>query len=262
MQKSNIFILSLFFAMLLLSSSAFIFSNVQAQSNATVTVSTATGGTTDITGTTTYPDGTSFTITATADNGYAFIDWIISTDSSSYNSIENPFTTTLAGGTTYSIQPEFDILQAPPGGNLPTQTANAAIVVLLASAGGSTSPAAGTYALADATTMQLKATANSGWVFSHWTICGSSMSHGGAPLNYAPTNNTYTVGHGYGYTYYYQPIFTQVGTPGSTATATPTASPAGTIAGMSTETWIIIGLVIVIVVMGIGLAVVAMRKKK
>jgi hypothetical protein len=261
MQKSNIFILSLFFAMLLLSS-AFAFSSVQGQGDATVTVSDAIGGTTDITGTTTYPDGTSFTITATADNGYAFIDWIITDDSGSTNSIENPYTTTLAGGTTYTIQPEFDVIRAPPGGNIPTQTANAAIVVVLSSAGGSTSPAAGTYALADATTMQLKATANSGWVFSHWTICGSSMSHGGAPLNYAPADNPYTVGHGYGYTYYYQPIFTQVGSPGSTATPTPTTSPAGTIAGMSTETWIIIGLVIVIVIILIGFAAFAMRKKK
>src|SRR5512141_896324 len=126
MQKSNIFILSLFFAMLLLSSSAFVFLSVKGQGDATVIVSTATGGTTDITGTTTYPDGTSFTITATADNGYAFIDWIISTDSSSINSIENPYTTTLAGGTTYTIQPEFDTVQAPPGGTLPTQMANAA----------------------------------------------------------------------------------------------------------------------------------------
>jgi hypothetical protein len=247
--------------MLLLSSSAFVFSSVQGQGDATVTVSTATGGTTDITGTTTYPDGTSFTITATADNAYAFIDWIITTDAGSTNSIENPYTTTLAGGTTYTIQPEFDLIQAPPGGTLPTQMANAAIVVMLPSAGGTTSPAAGTYAIADATTMQLKATANSGWVFSHWTICGSSMSHGGAPLNYAPTDNPYTVGHGYGYTYYYQPIFNQ-GTPGASATPTPTASAAGTIAGMSTDTWIIIALVVVIVIMGIGLAVVATRKKK
>jgi hypothetical protein len=265
MQKklTNVF-LGLFFAMLLLSSSAFVFSSVQGQGDATVTVSNVTGGSTDITGTTTYPDGTSFAITATADNGYAFIDWIISDGSSSTNSIENPYTTVLAGGTTYTIQPEFDLVQAPPGGTLPTQMANAAIIVMLPSAGGTTSPAAGTYALADATTMQLKATANSGWVFSHWTICGSSMSHGGAPLNYAPSDNPYTVGHGYGYTYYYQPIFAQVGSPGSTstATATPTASQAGTIAGMSTDTWIIIALVVVIIVMGIGLAVVVTRKKK
>jgi hypothetical protein len=260
MKKSNIFILSLFFAMLLLSS-AYVISSVQGQGNATVIVTAPSGGTTDVTGTNTYPDGTSFSITSTANDGYAFVSWTVSTDSSSYNSIDNPLTLTLSGGTTYTISADFELVQAPPGGNLPTNTANAAIVVVLPSAGGSSSPAPGTYAIADATTMQLKATANSGWVFSHWTICGSSMTHGGAPLNYAPTDNPYTVGHGYGYTYYYQPIFTQVGTPGSSATPTSSASAAGTIAGMSTDTWIIIALVVVIIVMGIGLAIVATRKK-
>jgi len=255
-------VLSLFFAMLLLSSSAVVFSSVQGQGDATVVVTAPSGGTTDVTGTTTYPDGTSFIITGTANDGYAFTSWTISTDTSSTNSIDNPLTLTLNGGTTYTISATFNLVQAPPGGNLPTNMANAAIVVVLASAGGSSSPAAGTYAMADATTMQLKATANTGWQFSHWTICGSSMTHGGYPLNYAPTDNPYTVGHGYGYTYYYQPIFTQVGSPGSTATATPTASAAGTIAGMSTDTWIIIALVVIIIIMGIGLAVVATRKKK
>lgn len=260
-RKSTLFIL-MFFAMLLLSSSYVV--SVQAQNDATVTVATSTGGTTDITGTTTYSDGTSFIINAIPDDGYAFVGWIISTDSSSTNSIDNPLTITLAGGTTYTIQPNFDLVIAPPGGNLPTNMSNAAIVVVLASAGGSTSPAPGTYAMADATTMQLKATPNSGWEFSHWTICGSSMSHGGYPLNYAPADNPYTVGHGYGYTYYYQPVFTQVASAGSSATptSTATAAPVGTMAGLTTDTWIIIALIVVIIVMAIGLAVVATRRKK
>jgi hypothetical protein len=260
-RKSTLFVLSLFFALLLLSSSYVL--SVQAQNDATVIVATTTGGTTDITGTTTYPDGTSFIINAIPDNGYAFVSWTISTDSSSTNSIDNPLTMALAGGTTYTIQPNFDLVIAPPGGNLPTNMSNAAIVVVLASAGGSTTPAPGTYAMADATTMQLKATPNSGWQFSHWTICGSSMTHGGYPLNYAPADNPYTVGHGYGYTYYYQPVFTQVASPGSSATPTPTATTTsvGTMAGLTTDTWIIIALIIVIIVMAIGLAVVARRHR-
>ena len=262
MQKSNILILSLFFATLLLSSSAVVFSSVQGQGNATVIVTAPSGGTTDVSGTNTYPDGTAFTITGTASDGYAFVSWTILTDTSSINSIDNPYTFTLNGGTTYTISADFELVQAPPGGTLPTNMANAAIVVVLPGAGGTSSPAPGTYAMADASTMQLKATASSGWQFSHWTICGSSMTHGGAPLNYAPTDNPYTVGHGYGYTYYYQPIFTQVGSPGSTATPTPTTSAPSTVAGMSTDTWIIIALVIVIIVMGIGLVVVATRRRK
>ena len=69
------------------------------------------------------------------------------------------------------------------------------------------------------------------------------MSHGGYPLNYAPTDNPYTVGHGYGYTYYYQPIFNQVGSPTASPTASTSSSPSGVIAGLSTDMWVIIGLV-------------------
>ncbi len=59
-KKSTIFISSLFIAMLLLSTSALVFSNVQAQGNATVIVSDVTGGAaTDNPGTNTYADGTS-----------------------------------------------------------------------------------------------------------------------------------------------------------------------------------------------------------
>ncbi len=260
-KKSTIFISSLFIAMLLLSTSALVFSSVQAQGNATVTVSDVTGGTTDNPGTNTYADGTSFTITATSNDGYAFVGWIVSTDLSSTNYIDNPLIITLTGGTTYTIEPDFQILLPAPGGNLPAPNTNAAIVVVLAAAGGTSTPAPGTYALADATNMKLTATANSGWQFSHWTICGSSMNHGGAPLNYAPSENPYTVGHGYGYTYYYQPVFTPVGSPQSSSSASPSSSPAG-MGGLSTETWIIVALIIVIIVMVIGFAAYTLRSKK
>jgi hypothetical protein len=258
-KKSKIFVLTLFFVVLLLSTSAFVFSNVQAQGDATVIVTDTTGGTTDISGTTTYPDGTSFSITATASDQYAFVDWIVSTDSGSTNYVDNPLTITLTGGTTYTILPEFQLLQAPPGGNLPSQMANAAIVVVLAGAGGTSSPAPGTYALADATNMKLTATPNSGWQFAHWTISGAPTTHGGYPTNFTPTDNPYTVGHGYGYTYYYQPVFTPVGSPEPSASPT---TPATTIGGMSLETWIIIALIIVIIAMAIGFAVFAARRKK
>ena len=180
-KKSTIFISSLFIAMLLLSTSALVFSSVQAQGDATVTVTDVTGGTTDNPGTNTYADGTSFTITATPNDEYAFVDWIVSTDSGSTNYFDNPLTITLTGGTTYTIRPEFQILIAPPGANLPAPNTNAAIVVVLAAAGGTITPAPGTYALADATNMKITATANSGWQFSHWTISGAPTTHGGYP---------------------------------------------------------------------------------
>ena len=200
------------------------------------------------------------------DSSYAFIGWTVSTDSSLTNYIDNPLTITLTGGTTYTIQPNFDIVLAPPGVTLPIplpiNMTNVAILVVLAAAGGSSSPAPGTYAINDPATLKLNATANSGWQFSHWMICGSSMNHGGYPLNYAPTDNPYTVGHGYGYTYYYQPVFTQVGSASSTPTASSSSSsPSGVIGGLSIEMLAIIALIIVIIIMAIGFAAYTVRRK-
>lgn len=258
-RKIKFLALIFFFAMLFTSISGVI---VNAQGDATVTVAVQTGGSTDVTGTNTYPDGTMFTITATPLDNYALIGWVVTTDTSSTNYLDNPLSITLAGGTTYTVAPQFSLLLAPPGQNLPNQNANAAIVVVLAAAGGTTSPAPGTYALADATNMQLKATAFTGWQFSNWIISGTPSTHGGYPVDYTPTNNPYTVGHGYGYTYYYQPVFTPVGTPQTSSTPTATATPIATMAGLSVDLWIIIALIIVIIVMAIGFLAYAMRRKK
>ncbi len=67
--KPSVF--ALFFVLVL--TAAISFAAVNAQSTATVTVIDQTGGTTDITGTTTYPDGTSVTITATPDCSLCFL---------------------------------------------------------------------------------------------------------------------------------------------------------------------------------------------
>ena len=173
---------------------------------------------------------------------------------------DNPVIFTATGDVTYDITPVFIVPSAIPGLSVPADLSNAAIVVILPSAGGSTNPPPGTYALADATSFNLKATASSGWQFSHWTICGTNASHGSAPVNWNPTDNPYNVNHGYGDTYRYQAVFTPIGT--TETTPTPTAAPnsGGTVAGMSTETWIIIGLVVVIIVILIG--VFATRRKK
>ncbi len=232
-----------------------------AQSTATVTVQTATGGTTDVTGTTTYPDGTAVTITATPDNGYVFSSWVVSPDDGSGDMLltDNPVTFTVTGGVTYSVTPVFIVPSAPPGQTLPQDLSKAAIVVVLESAGGTVSPPPGTYALADATSLNLKATPSNGWTFSHWTICGTQTSHGNAPTNWDPTDNPYNVNHGYGDVYRYQAVFTPVGS------VEPTPSPSisgGTLGGMSNDTWIIIGLVIVIIAILIGFGVYAARRKK
>ena len=113
---------------------------------------------------------------------------------------------------------KFQLIQAIPGRTIPSQISTSAIVSILASVGGTTSPAPGTYALADATSFNITAMPLSGWLFSHWVIYGPDLSHGGAPFTATPTDNPYNVNHGYGNKYSYQPVFTPVGS----TTPTPT----------------------------------------
>lgn len=261
-KNSKLFALTALTAVLLIAIMSPNFLSVTAQNQATVVVLDTVGGTVTPAGTTTYADGEQVTLTATAmDDTFIFSFWIVSSDTGSETLIDNPATITVSGGSTYAIQAVFDVVQPPPGvQNLPTNIASAAIVVVLPSAGGSTSPAPGTYALADATQMMLTATSQSGWQFAYWTICGESTDHGGAPVDWTPDTNPYNVNHGYGYTYYYQAVFTPVGSDVPTPTAGPTNPPV--VAGLSMETLIIIGLVVVIVILLVAFAVFAMRKHK
>lgn len=237
---------------------------VNAQSTATVTVNTASGGTTDVTGTTNYNDGDTVTITALPDPDYVFTNWIVSPSDGSGDTqpTDNPLTFTATGGVTYTITPVFAVPQPLPGLPLPTNLNTAAIIIIYPSTGGVTTPAPGTYALADASNFNLYAKPNSGWAFSYWTICGTNASHGTTPVNWTPTDNPYNVNHGYGDTYRYQAIFTPIGS-SAHPTAAPTATPTsgGTIGGLATDMWIIIGLVVVIVVILIGFGVYATRHR-
>ncbi len=235
---------------------------VSAQGDATVIVQTSADGTTDITGTTTYADGTSVTINAMPNNEFVLSSWVVSPSDGSGDMVtyDNPLIFTVTGGVTYTITPVFIIPSSIPGGTLPTDLSTAAIVVVLPSAGGTTIPPAGTYALANAEALDLTAMPSNGWQFSHWTIYGVDTGHGAAPANFNPTNNPYNVNHGYGATFSYQATFIPVGSTETTPTPTPT--PAENMGGMSTETWIIIALVVVIVIMLIGFGIYASRNRK
>ena len=183
--------------------------SVNAQGSATVTVNTATGGTTDVTGTKTYNAGDTVTITAIPNDNFAFVNWMISASDGTGDTqpADNPLTFTATGGATYTITPVFVVPLPIPGQALPLNMANAAIVIIYPSSGGVTTPAPGTYALADASNFNLYAIPNQGWQFSHWTICGTNASHGTSPVNWTPTDNPYNVNHGYGDTYRYQAVF-------------------------------------------------------
>lgn len=233
-------------------------SSTTAQSDATVTVQSSTGGTTDVTGTTSYADGASITINALPDSEFVFSTWVISPSDGSGDMVipDNPIIFNVEGGVTYTVTPVFIVPSAIPGRVPVTDLSNAAIVVVLPASGGITIPPPGTYAMANAENLDLIAMPSDGWEFAHWTIYGVDTGHGAAPANWNPTNNPYNVNHGYSATYSYQPVFTPVGT----TEPTPTPMPTGTIGGMSTETWIIIGLVVVIIVILIGFGIYASRR--
>ena len=237
--------------------------SVKAQGQATVNVLASVGGSTDpAAGTTTYADGTSVTFTTTADTGYIFQFWIFSTDAGSNTATDPSVTIPVSGGVTYNVQAVFQRIQIPPSGVAVTNFATAAIVVILPATGGTTSPAAGTYALENATSLILTATPSSGWQFSHWVISGTPMNHGVYSFTAVPTDNPYNVNHGYGNTYSYQPVFIPTGSTVPTPTGGATATPTGTLGGLTTDTAIIIGLVVVIIVILIAFGVYASRRKK
>ncbi len=238
--------------------------SVNAQTQATITMLDSVGGTTDpAAGTTTYNDGQVVTITATPDAGNSFLNWIISTPGATLNDPNPTTTVTVAAGTTYTIQAIFQAVSILPNvPYAPFVPGKDAVIGVLASAGGTTNPSAGLYYLTDATSFNLQATAASGWQFSHWIIYGPNLSHGGYPYTATPTDNPYKVDHGYGNRYDYQAVFTPVGSTEPTPTGGATATPTGGMGGLSTDTWIIVALVVVIIIILIGFGVFAMRKKK
>jgi hypothetical protein len=201
--------LTLLSALLLMAALSTSLLMVSAQTQGTVNIMDSVGGTTDpAAGTQTYNDGTTVTFTATPAAGYAFSNWIVSTDAGAGTDTSNPLSLPIAGGTTYTIQAIFTPIQVPPGGTPTTDYSHAAIVVVLTSAGGTTNPVPGTYALASAAALNLTAVPDSGWKFDHWVISGIEMSHGAYPFTPTPTDNPYNVNHGYGATYSYQAVFT------------------------------------------------------
>jgi hypothetical protein len=252
-KSSEVIALILLTSALLLATISLNIANVKAQGQATVTVIDSLGGTTDpAPGTYNYDDGTIVTLTATPGDGFVFTSWVIASASGSNTISDNPTTLTVSGGASYGVQALFEtIIYRPPATGI---TVNNAIIVVLASSGGTTNPGPGTYAIADAYHFTLTATPNSGFEFSNWVISGESTNtgHGGYPVDLTPTDNPYDVGHGYGYTFYYQAVFVPVGT-----MPTPTPEPIG---GTS-NTAIIVTLAVVLVIVAIAFGAYAYTKR-
>ena len=252
------------FALILLTSALLLMAitpnlpSVKAQTQATVVMFTAVGGTTTPTGTTTYAAGTIVPLAATAGDGFYFSNWVIVTAAGGYTDYNNPTSITVNASTEYAVQAIFDPIQSVPSvaptqpETLPTlvpdtttspDLSHDAIVVVVAGVGGTTTPAPGTYALANATSLDLTATANTGFTFSHWVIGGTPLSHGAYAFTDTPTQNPYNVNHGYGYTYSYQPVFNAI-SPATSPTPTPKIDE------FSSAAAIIIAMVLVIVAFG------------
>ena len=261
-KKSTKFVSLTLLATLLLVA-AFMMS-VNAQTQATIIMLDSVGGTTDpAAGTQTYNDGTTVALTATPDSGSVFQNWIISTPGANLNDPNPQTTITVAAGTTYTVQAVFQPISVLPGAPYyPLHLGTDALIGILASAGGTTNPAPGLYYLTNATSFDLTATPSSGWQFSHWVISGPNLSHGGYPYTATPTDNPYNVNHGYGNRYSYQAVFTPIGSTEPTPTGGATVTPTGTLGGLTTETGIIIGLVVVIIIILIAFGVFASRRKK
>lgn len=212
---------------LLMAIAGLAFPAVKAQATDTVTLDTSIGGSyanpdgsVQAAGTYSYTDGTTQTFTAVPGTGFVFSYWTIASAEGAYSDSDNPLSLTL-NQSAYALQAYF----APesPYPSFAPVTSSDAIVVVIAGIGGTVSPAPGTYALANADQLDLTATPDSGWTFSHWVIGGvpSGSPHGGYAFTDTPTNNPYTVSHGYGETYSYQPVFSPISTSTSTSPTVP-----------------------------------------
>jgi hypothetical protein len=215
--------------------------SVKAQGTDTVVVFASVGGTTDpIAGTYSYADGSTQTFTATAGDGFILQNWEVATAAGAYSTTDNPLVLTL-NESGYAIQANFAPIIFMGPINVTLNTSTDAIVVVVGGVGGTVSPAPGTYALANATSLNLTATPDSGWTFNHWVIAGTPLSHGAYAFTDTPTNTPYNVNHGYGNTYSYQPVFSPIST---------STSPTPKVNEFSTASAIIIAAILVIVAFG------------
>ena len=151
-------------------------------------------------------------------------------------------TVTLSLGPTANAQDEGTYPPNPRALPSPPPSSETAIVAVIASTGGTSDPAPGTYTYNYGDTITLTATPDSGFKFLYWIICGTyTPGHNIPPINYpenaytdpnwtpsfppestltednlVTSTNPLSIKCGYGYTFAYQPVFTPVlGTPPS-----------------------------------------------
>jgi hypothetical protein len=191
--------------------------NAKAQTNDTVTLIASVGGSytnpdgsAQAPGPYTYADGSTQTFTAVPGDGFIFAYWTIVTADYQFTDTDNPLSLAV-NESEIALQATFTPeTLIPPA--VQTNSATNAIVVVIAGVGGTTSPAPGTYELANAASLDLTAIPNNGWQFDNWVIAGTPLSHGAYAFTDTPTNNPYNVNHGYGNTYSYEAVFSPIST--------------------------------------------------
>ena len=131
---------------------------INAITNFTISTSSypSAGGTTSGSGT--YQNGQSLTVTATANNGYTFVNW---TENNSQVSANASYTFTISGNRTLVA-------------NFTQNPVNYTISTLSNPSAGGTTSGAGTYQSGQSRTVT--ATANSGYTFTNWTENSSQVS--------------------------------------------------------------------------------------
>jgi hypothetical protein len=257
-RKSATAVSTILLTAMILSASMGIINALAQGDQATVVIMASVGGVSDpIPGSNSYANGTDVVLTATPDSDFVFLQWVVS-GAIDFTTTDNPYTLTVTGGSTYSVQPVFQPSGIPTSPYFPpTDTSAYAIVEILASAGGTTEPAPGFYGLVSAEQLSVRAIPAAGFVFNHWVITGTYMpGHGGSPSldTNVPTDNPLLIGHGEGYQYTYQAVFIPVG-------VTPPGAPPST--GSTDYTMIIIAVVVVIVIVAVAaVAIVYMRRGK
>ena len=240
---------------------------------AIVVIVDALGGTTDPQpGTYTYDFADTINIEAMPNSGYRFSRWLISGEYTPGHNIPpivypnniaiddpdyvpdfpapssdatdnlvtstNPLAVICGYGYTYVYQPVFVPTTEAP-------STNNAIIVIVDSVGGSTTPGPGTYYYAEDTTITLQATPDAGYEFDSWV----AVSEEGHPSQF--TDNPTGIICGYGYTFEYQAMFAPTGNATSTDEGVP-----------SEYLYAIIVVLAIIAVIGIGAALMYRGKNK
>jgi len=239
--------------------------NVKAQSQATVIISESIGGSTEpASGTYNYDDGTPVILTATPDTaaGYSFYQWTISTDASNDTQTDNPYTLTVTGGVTYTVEALFMLPAIEPifPSNTPLPSPSQAVLVVLHTVGGHTDPGEGSYFTASLSTFKLTAIPDSGWKFSKWVVSGNPVTgQSGSSCTGTSIDNPIHVAYDAGYSYAYQAVFEPTENTISSPTPTPTHAPSTM--GISNDLWIAIVLAVVLVIVVIAFGVYASSKR-